>query len=65
MMKQFMTHQALNLLHIHSSLPTVRTGDVDGDGEYEIIVKWTSSEHDVGSPGNPAYSGTVHLPHTN
>ena len=36
-------------------------GDVDGDGEYEIIVKWTSSEHDVGSPGNPAYSGTVHL----
>ena len=37
------------------------TGDVDGDGEYEIIVKWTSSEHDVGSPGNPAYSGTVHL----
>lgn len=37
------------------------TGDVDGDGEYEIIVKWTSSEHDVGSPGDPAYSGTVHL----
>ncbi len=37
------------------------TGDVDGDGEYEIIVKWTSSERDVGSPGDPAYSGTVHL----
>lgn len=37
------------------------TGDVDGDGEYEIIVKWTSSEHDVGSPGDPAYSGTIHL----
>lgn len=37
------------------------TGDVDGDGEYEIIVKWTSSERDVGSPGDPAYSGTVRL----
>ena len=24
-------------------------------------MKWTSSEHDVGSPGDPAYSGTVHL----
>jgi rhamnogalacturonan endolyase len=35
------------------------TGDVDGDGEYEIIVKWTSSERDVGEPGTPAYSGTV------
>lgn len=35
------------------------TGDLDGDGEYEIIVKWTSSERDVGSPGDPAYSGTV------
>lgn len=34
------------------------TGDVDGDGEYEIIVKWTSHERDVGTP---AYSGTVHL----
>lgn len=36
-------------------------GDLDGDGEYEIVVKWTSSERDVGSPGDPAYSGTVHL----
>lgn len=37
-------------------------GDLDGDGEYEIIVKWTSSERDVGSPGTaPVYSGTVHL----
>ncbi len=37
------------------------TGDLDGDGEYEIIIKWTSSEHDVGSPGtgNASYSGTV------
>lgn len=35
------------------------TGDVDGDGEYEIIVKWTSSERDVGEPGGPSYSGTV------
>ena len=34
-------------------------GDLDGDGEYEIIIKWTSSERDVGSPGDPAYSGTV------
>ncbi len=34
-------------------------GDLDGDGEYEIIVKWTSNEKDVGEPGNPAYSGTV------
>ncbi len=36
-------------------------GDVDGDGEYEIIVKWVSSEHDVGNPGNypNSYSGTV------
>lgn len=37
------------------------TGDLDGDGQYEIVVKWTSSERDVGSPGDPAYSGTVHL----
>lgn len=36
-------------------------GDLDGDGEYEIIVKWTSSERDVGLPGDPAYSGTVRL----
>lgn len=35
------------------------TGDLDGDGEYEIIIKWTSSEHDVGSPGSPSYSGTI------
>ena len=35
------------------------TGDLDGDGEYEIVIKWTSSERDVGSPGDPAYSGTV------
>lgn len=35
------------------------TGDLDGDGEYEIIVKWVSAEKDVGSPGDPAYSGTV------
>ncbi len=31
-------------------------GDVDGDGEYEIIVKWVSQECDVGNGG---YSGTV------
>ncbi len=31
-------------------------GDVDGDGEYEIIVKFTSNERDVGNAG---YSGTV------
>lgn len=31
-------------------------GDLDGDGEYEIIVKWTSQECDVGNGG---YSGTV------
>ena len=31
-------------------------GDVDGDGEYEIIVKFVSNECDVGSA---AYSGTV------
>ncbi len=37
------------------------TGDLDGDGEYEIVIKWTSSERDVGSPGDPAYSGTVRL----
>ncbi len=37
------------------------TGDLDGDGEYEIIIKWTSSEHDVGSPGDgiQSLSGTV------
>lgn len=37
------------------------TGDLDGDGEYEIIIKWTSSEHDVGSPGDGinSLSGTV------
>ncbi len=36
-------------------------GDLDGDGEYEIIVKWTSNERDVGSPGENGdeYSGTV------
>lgn len=51
-----------NELATYSFFPTdCSTGDVDGDGEYEIIVKWTSSEHDVGSPGDPAYSGTVHL----
>lgn len=32
------------------------TGDLDGDGEYEIIIKWTSQECDVGNGG---YSGTV------
>lgn len=37
------------------------TGDLDGDGEYEIVIKWTSSERDVGEPGDPAYSGTVKL----
>ncbi|MGN0162774.1 MAG: bacterial Ig-like domain-containing protein, partial [Candidatus Ornithomonoglobus sp.] len=31
-------------------------GDVDGDGEYEIIVKFVSNELDVGSAG---YSGTT------
>ena len=31
-------------------------GDLDGDGEYEIVVKWTSNERDVGNAG---YSGTV------
>ena len=51
-----------NELATYSFFPTdCSTGDVDGDGEYEIIVKWTSSERDVGSPGDPAYSGTVHL----
>lgn len=51
-----------NELATYSFSPTdCSTGDVDGDGEYEIIVKWTSSERDVGSPGDPAYSGTVHL----
>ncbi len=32
------------------------TGDLDGDGEYEIVVKWVSQEQDVGNGG---YSGTV------
>ena len=51
-----------NKLATYSFFPAdCSTGDVDGDGEYEIIVKWTSSERDVGSPGDPAYSGTVHL----
>lgn len=51
-----------NLIKTYSFSPAdCSTGDVDGDGEYEIIVKLTSSEHDVGSPGTPAYSGTVHL----
>ncbi len=31
-------------------------GDLDGDGEYEIVVKFVSHELDVGSAG---YSGTV------
>ena len=48
-----------NKLATYSFFPTdCSTGDVDGDGEYEIIVKWTSNECDVGTP---AYSGTVHL----
>lgn len=48
-----------NELATYSFFPTdCSTGDVDGDGEYEIIVKWTSNECDVGTP---AYSGTVHL----
>ena len=48
-----------NELATYSFFPTdCSTGDVDGDGEYEIIVKWTSHERDVGTP---AYSGTVHL----
>lgn len=51
-----------NELATYSFFPAdCSTGDVDGDGEYEIIVKWTSSERDVGSLGDPAYSGTVHL----
>lgn len=33
-------------------------GDLDGDGEYEIVVKWVSQECDVGNGG---YSGTVRL----
>lgn len=48
-----------NKLATYSFFPSdCSTGDVDGDGEYEIIVKWTSHERDVGTP---AYSGTVHL----
>lgn len=31
-------------------------GDLDGDGEYEIVVKWISNELDVGNAG---YSGTT------
>lgn len=46
----------------HSFTPAdCSTGDVDGDGEYEIIVKWVSAEKDVGSPGTPEYSGTIRL----
>lgn len=49
-----------NELATYSFFPAdCSAGDVDGDGKYEIIVKWTSSERDVGSPGDPAYSGTV------
>lgn len=49
-----------NELATYSFFPAdCSAGDVDGDGEYEIIIKWTSSERDVGSPGDPAYSGTV------
>jgi rhamnogalacturonan endolyase len=41
----------------YSFAPTdCSTGDVDGDGEYEIIVKFVSHELDVGNAG---YSGTV------
>lgn len=48
-----------NKLATYSFFPAdCSTGDVDGDGEYEIIVKWTSHERDVGTP---TYSGTVHL----
>lgn len=48
-----------NKLATYSFFPAdCSTGDVDGDGEYEIIVKWTSHKRDVGTP---AYSGTVHL----
>lgn len=48
-----------NKLATYSFFPAdCSTGDVDGDGEYETIVKWTSHERDVGTP---AYSGTVHL----
>lgn len=36
-------------------------GDLDGDGQYELVIKWVSAEKDVGSPGDPAYSGTVRL----
>lgn len=51
-----------NELYTASFFPAdCSTGDVDGDGEYEIIIKWTSMEKDVGSPGTPAYSGTVRL----
>lgn len=51
-----------NELYTASFFPAdCSTGDVDGDGEYEIIIKWTSMEKDVGSPGTPEYSGTVRL----
>lgn len=41
----------------YSFAPTdCSAGDVDGDGEYEIIVKFVSHELDVGNAG---YSGTV------
>ena len=37
-----------NELATYSFFPAdCSTGDVDGDGEYEIIVKWTSHERDV------------------
>lgn len=50
-----------NVHNTYSFFPAdCSTGDLDGDGEYEIVVKWTSSERDVGSPGDaPVYSGTV------
>lgn len=36
----------------------VSCGDLDGDGEYELVVKWVNKEVDVGNGG---YAGTVHL----
>lgn len=42
---------------VKSFFPTdCSAGDLDGDGEYEIVVKWVSQEQDVGNGG---YSGTV------
>ncbi len=43
------------------SVSDCSTADLDGDGEYEIITKMVSSEHDVGSPGDgvQSLSGTV------